>query len=114
VDDHVATCAACRLELERLSAADTGEPVDADLFDAMLQEAAAWEAGHDRAWVRAAVTNGVRPYLGDRATERLSEGGPADGSGLVSALEPALALFLGKETACQLVSHILDRALVRP
>jgi hypothetical protein len=55
----------------------------------------------------------VRPYVGDRAAERLAHGEAPDGGRLLADVEPVLALFLGRRAAAQLVSHVLDRALVK-
>jgi hypothetical protein len=68
---------------------------------------------HDSTALRRAVAEGVRPYLGTRATDTLSSGGPEDGRRLLADVEPVLALFLGRRAAGELVSHVLDRAFVR-
>jgi hypothetical protein len=84
-----------------------------DLLEAVLQEAAEWNKRHDSAALQRAVAESVRPYLGGHATDTLTGAGPADGRQLLTDVEPVLALFLGRKAADQLVSHVLDRAIVR-
>lgn len=79
----------------------------------MLQAAAHWEQTHDSAAVRQSIIEGVESYLGRQATARLTDGGPENGSRLLSEIEPVLGLFLGSDAAAQLVTHLLDRAFVR-
>jgi len=110
----VAECADCRRELARLQTADAGVEPDPNLLEIMLAAAAEWDRTHDTAAVRRSVAGGIRPYVGDRAADRLTQGDDADGAKLLADLEPVLGLFLGRQAAAMLVSHILDRALVRP
>jgi hypothetical protein len=106
-------CAECREEVARLRASKAAGAGAPELLESALRQAAAWERGHDPAAVQAAVAEGVRPYVGDRAAERLAHGEAPDGGRLLADVEPVLALFLGRRAAAQLVSHVLDRALVK-
>jgi anti-sigma factor RsiW len=113
LERHLSECEDCRREAARLKAAETGGEADPALLEVMLAAAAEWDRTHDQAAVRRAVADGVRPYVGDRAADRLTQGSEGDAAKLLTELEPVLGLFLGRQAAARLVSHILDRALVR-
>jgi hypothetical protein len=84
-----------------------------DLLADVLSRARDWNAGHEPAKTREVLTDGVRPYLGDRATDRLVSGAAPDGHDLLSSVEPVLAIFLGRRAAGRLVTRVFNRALVR-
>jgi len=88
------------------------EAAPPDLLSSILARARADDTAARSRGVRQSVIDGVRPYLGARATDRLT-GAPAAGHNLLATLEPVLALFLGRRAAGRLVTHVVDNGIVR-
>jgi hypothetical protein len=84
-----------------------------DLLADVLARARDWNAGQEPAKTKEVLTDGVRPYLGARATETIVSGAAPDGHDLLSSVEPVLAIFLGRRAAGRLVTRVFDRVLVR-
>jgi hypothetical protein len=112
-------CDACRLEVQRLSAA--GEPaapaVAADLNN-LLGSLRGWESSASRLAksgeaLKHRVASAIEPYLGKEATDALLAPVREDGRDLLSQVAPLLTMFLGRRAAGPLVSHIVETAIVR-
>jgi hypothetical protein len=78
-----------------------------DFLDAVLAKTRAWENAHPVRAVRDRVAARVRPFLGARATDRLVGSALPEGEDLLARIEPVLALFLGRQAADRLVTHVL-------
>jgi hypothetical protein len=72
-----------------------------------------WQKGSDCKIVKVRVAAELGPYLGSKATRNVLEDVSAEGRNLLSAIEPALALFVGVKAAERLVTHIVDVSIVR-
>lgn len=57
------------------------------------------------------VAKQIEPFLGPEASHRLLQQVSADGTNLLSIVEPVLAQFLGARAASELASHIVDAAI---
>jgi hypothetical protein len=117
---HLAGCETCRLEVRRLSAAlDTATPpIPADDVGELLSSLRKWESGesqperHSEALKRR-VAGAVEPYLGKAAAHALLQSVHEDGRNLLSNVAPVLTMFLGRRAAGNLVSCVVDAAIVR-
>jgi hypothetical protein len=72
-----------------------------------------WQRDSDCAMVKVRVAAELGPYLGSKAARNVLEDVSAEGRNLLSAVEPALALFVGVKAAERLVTHIVDVSIVR-
>lgn len=120
VSRHLMACDACRLEFQRLSAAqDTTAPVvPADDVDRLLGRLRRWEIGasqpeRNSQAMKRRVAGAIEPYLGKRAADTLLHPVREDGRNLLSNLAPLLTMFLGRRAAGNLVSYVVDITIVR-
>ena len=120
VSRHLAACEACRLEVRRLSAAlDTDTPpIPAGDMGELLSSLRKWESGASRpernsAALKRRVAGAVEPYLGKAAAHALLQSVHEDGRNLLSNVAPVLTMFLGRRAAGNLVSCVVDAAIVR-
>lgn len=123
---HLCACDACRVKYHRLNTAwraareqttPKNQPGRSGLA-AVLAGIHAWEARRSSASggpaaVKQGVAKWIGPYLGKRAAHCILEPVSDDGQDLLPAIEPVLALFLGHRAASQLVSHVIDAAIMR-
>jgi anti-sigma factor RsiW len=127
IASHLKACEACRVEYERLLEAlqpqsDAG-PAATSLADtaqlaSLLANVRAWETARGgpeklSPAVQDRVAEALQTYLGARGTGDVLLRVSPDGSDLLSVVEPVLGLFLGCKAASALVTHIVDRAIVR-
>lgn len=104
--------------MQSLSAAfdgDAAELADAGMLANLLNgmrklEVACQQPGRTET-AKHRVAQELQPFLGVQATDTILHD-VAEGS-LLSSVEAALTLFLGCRAATNLVSHIVDRAIVR-
>jgi anti-sigma factor ChrR (cupin superfamily) len=123
IEAHVGQCDSCRLELHRLDAAgqviDAREPLEEAAREAglagVLESIRGLEArsSAEGEAVKRSVGREIRPYLGGRAAIRILQDVSPGGRDLLPAVEPALALFLGRKAASLLVSRIVATSIVR-
>jgi hypothetical protein len=101
------------LEFHRLSAAR--EPVvTADDVEELLGRLRKWEAkpAQDAEALKRRVAGAIEPYLGKRAADTLLQSVREDGRDLLSGVAPLLTVFLGRRAAGNLISHVVDTAIV--
>ena len=113
-------CAACRLNLQRLSATEltTAPEVEADDVNRLLGRLRSWDRGASRPArtgeaLKRRVASAIEPYLGRRAADTLLHSVREDGRDLLSNVAPILTMFLGRRAAGHLVSHVVEAAIVR-
>ncbi len=92
--------------------------VDGGQIAGLVAKMRAWEAargGPDKMSeeVQGRVAQALQAYLGPKGTRDVLHRVSRDGSDLLSVIEPVLGLFLGRKAASELVTHIVDRAIVR-
>ena len=117
---HLAACSACRGEMDRIARALTALPGDqtappvADLLASLseLQSAMAQAGASGDALIRR-VASELIPYVGTTVAERILQLVTPDGENLLSTVESALRVFLGKAATARVVSRIVDRAIMR-
>lgn len=121
VQSHLDQCDDCRLELHRLQYA-LGDKVElkpdrlvlAQMQSAIQQwEDSAAQTGRTGTPVKRRVAHEIAPFLGPEATDSILQPVAAGGENLLSSIEPVLALFLGGRAAAQLVTYVVDAALIR-
>ena len=59
------------------------------------------------------VAGSIEPYLGKAAANAMLQSVRADGRNLLSNVAPILTMFLGRRAAGNLVSYVVDTAIVR-
>jgi len=124
---HLERCSRCRLEQHRLksrlaAAAGTvgmdpcSEP-GKTLLDRVITATRGWDAARSAApaseSVKRQAAGKLSPLLGPRATRRILETVPENGDGLLPAVEPVLALFLGRRAAEEISGGIAKEVIVR-
>ncbi len=114
VEAHLRECALCRLETERMrKLAD--HPVELppveELLARLAEKQMAWTGASGPALKRK-VASELAPYVGPEAAERILQLVADNGENLLSTVDSALRLFLGKAAASRLTSRIVDRAIL--
>jgi hypothetical protein len=120
VSRHLKACETCRLEFRRLSAAldMPAPPAPADDVGGLLSRLRTWESGESQPErnseaLKRRVAGSIEPYLGKAAADALLQPVREDGRDLLSNVAPVLAVFLGRRAAGNLVSCVVDTAIVR-
>jgi hypothetical protein len=120
VSQHLMTCDSCRLDLQRLSAADdeTVPAATPDDVNSLMVKLRGWECGESRPArtgeaLKQRVAGAIEPYLGKRAVDTLLQPVREDGRDLLSNVAPLLTMFLGRRAAGNLVSYVVETAIVR-
>jgi hypothetical protein len=120
VSRHLLACGTCRLEFRRLSPAlDTAvPPISANDVGGLLFRLREWERGESRPErnseaLKRRVAGSIEPYLGKAAAAALLQPVHEDGRNLLSNVAPVLTTFLGRRAAGNLVSCVVDTAIVR-
>jgi hypothetical protein len=120
VSRHLMGCETCRLEFRRLSAAPDKDapPISADEVDGLLSRLRTWERGESQPErnceaLKQRVAGSIEPYLGKAAAAALLQPVREDGRNLLSNVAPVLTTFLGRRAAGNLVSYVVDTAIVR-
>jgi hypothetical protein len=120
VSKHLMQCDACRLDFQLLSAAvEVAAPAaPADDVNSVLVRLRGWERGESRPArtgesLKRRVAGAIEPYLGKRAADRLLQPVREDGRDLLSTVAPLLTMFLGRRAAGNLVSYVVETAIVR-
>jgi hypothetical protein len=120
VAKHLLQCDACRLDFQRLSAADDAAVATAtvDEVNSLLVRLRGWERGESRPArngeaLKRLVVGAIEPYLGKRAADTLLQPAREDGRDLLSNVAPLLTMFLGRRAAGHLVSYVVETAIVR-
>jgi hypothetical protein len=120
VSKHLLQCDACRRNFERLSAADDGAVAAAPVGDvnSLLVRLRGWERGEscparNTEALKRRVADAIEPYLGKRASDALLKRVREDGRDLLSNVAPLLTMFLGRRAAGNLVSYVVETAIVR-
>lgn len=115
---HVAGCAECQLELGRLGAAgDQTPPAEPPKgADALLTKLRYWESEstetHSLGELKLRVESTLAPYLGKSAAKSLLQTVRHDGRDVLTQVAPLLTIFLGRRAAGNLVSHVVENAIV--
>ncbi len=117
---HLNSCQPCRLMCDGLandSKAD--EPDDAapdEMMAAILGSIKQWNSrqssGCSGPGLKSRVAKEIAPYLGERAANQLLATVSDTGHDLLSTIEPLLGEFLGPKAAADLVTRLVDRAIV--
>ncbi len=112
MEAHLLECADCRLEYQRLRPAPEPDPAMLTGLMTNIQrwEAAAGQPERSNQAVKRRVTSDIEPYLGSAAAGQVL--GPATGENLLSPVESALAVFLGRSAAASLVNNVVDHAIL--
>jgi anti-sigma factor RsiW len=119
LERHLARCAACRLELERLHMAEAeGHLQPAPPLAPLLADIQEWSERRrkqdpDSQAVISRVVRMLQPYLGNEGSRRLVGGVSREGVDLLGTVEPVLACFLGRRATQKLVGHIVECAIMR-
>jgi hypothetical protein len=120
VSKHLLQCDVCRLDFQRLSAADdTAVPAaPADDVNGLMVRLRGWERSESRPArngeaLKRRVAGVIEPYLGKRAVDTLLQPVREDGRDLLSNVAPLLAMFLGRRAAGNLVTYVVETAIVR-
>jgi anti-sigma factor ChrR (cupin superfamily) len=123
VEAHVGQCGSCSLELHRLRAAGRAVEAQRPLEEAapeaglagVLESIRGLEARSAALGetVKRNVAREIRDYLGAQAATTMLQHASPGGRDLLPAVEPTLALFLGRKAASLLVSRIVETAIVR-
>lgn len=120
VSQHLTACETCRLEVRRLSAAlDTAAPpIPAGDVVRLLSSLKKWESGEslperNNEALKRRVAGSVESYLGKAAARALLQSVHEDGRNLLSNMAPILTMFLGRRAAGNLVSCVVDAAIMR-
>jgi hypothetical protein len=130
IQSHMRGCNFCREGqswfYEALTRSQEGtehaaEPLrpDSGMLASILNGIHKWDAGRSDPgrWgdaLKKRVAGAIGPFLGNSGTSKLLQPVAEDGRDLLSTIEPVLANFLGERAASQLVSHVVDAAIVRP
>ena len=88
-----------------------------DLHD-LLTKMREWETGPSGAErtgeaLKQRVAGEIGPYVGKRAAHAILEPVAEDGRNLLSSVSPLLTIFLGRRATENLVSHVVEHAIVR-
>lgn len=116
---HLKECDTCRFEYRSLCDAAGIARSDASpspqMLTGLLGEMRRWKATHALTGdaLKRRVLKEVAPFLGHRAAGKIMQPVAEDCHNLLSIIEPVLAQFLGNRAASELVSHIVDVAIVR-
>jgi anti-sigma factor RsiW len=120
VSRHLKACETCRVEFQRLSAAldMPAPPTSADDVGGLLSRLRTWESGESQPQrnseaLKRRVAGSIEPYLGKAAADALLQPVREDGRNLLSNVAPVLAVFLGRRAAGNLVSCVVETAIVR-
>jgi hypothetical protein len=120
VSKHLMQCDACRLDFQRLSAADDAAvpAAPADDVNNLMVRLRGWERSDSRPArngeaLKRRVAGAIEPYLGKRAADTLLQPVREDGRDLLSNVAPLLTMFLGRRAAGNLVSYVVETAIVR-
>jgi hypothetical protein len=118
VSKHLLQCDACRQNFQRLSAADDGAAAPAVDVNSLMVRLRGWERSESRPArngeaLKRRVAGAIEPYLGKRAVDTLLQPVREDGSDLLSNVAPLLTMFLGRRAAGNLVSYVVETAIVR-
>lgn len=111
IEGHLASCGACRTAAQQLRGP---EPPPVSEVLRLLAQRQAELAQDSFESLKQRVVRELTPYLGALAAERVLQTLPRTGENLLSTLDSTLRLFIGKSAASQLVSRIVDRAIMRP
>jgi len=124
---HLGECPECRLEYQRLAdawssgarrTAAAGALDDPRGLATLLAGIQSWQtvaANTNRTGdgIQRRIAREMEKYFGTPATSRILLSVSDDGGNLLSTVEPALALFLGRRAASCLVSCVVDAAIVQ-
>lgn len=114
VEAHIRGCAACRLETERMRHFPN-HPVEPppvqDLLARLARKQRGWTEASGPALKRKVALE-LAPYVGLEAAEAILQEVADNGENLLSTVDAALRLFLGKAAASRLTSRIVDRAIL--
>jgi hypothetical protein len=120
VSKNLMQCDACRRNFQRLSATDDAAVAapPADEVSSLLVRFRGWERGESAPArngeaLKRPVAGATEPYLGKRAADTLLQPVREDGRDLLSNVEPLLTAFLGRRASRNLVSHVVETAIVR-
>ena len=120
VSKHLLQCDACRRDFQRLSAADdtTVPAAPVDDVNSLMIRLRGWERSEsgparNGEALKRRVAGAIEPYLGKRAADTLLQPVREDGRDLLSNVAPLLTMFLGRRAAGNLVTYVVETAIVR-
>jgi len=117
VRHHLAGCALCRQEFERLQQSLECGPVDCDPApdtDTLLATLRDWETSGVQAGdaLKRRIAIELAPYVGQAGADTLLRPVQDDGRNLLSRIAPLLTVFLGRRAAGNLVSRVVEKTIV--
>jgi len=116
---HLAGCRSCLADYRRLCRppAEPTHPPDPRLLARIRSSIRNWEAQRSAAgWgeaVKFRTAREIGPFLGNNGARILLRPVSDDGCNLLSTIEPVLGEFLGKRAASELVSRVVEAAIMR-
>ena len=117
VRQHLAGCALCRQEFERLQHSLDGGPADCDAApdsSTLLATIRDWEISSMQAGdaLKRRIAIELAPYVGQAGADTLLRPVQDDGRNLLSKVAPMLTVFLGRRAAGNLVSRVVEKTIV--
>ena len=128
VKAHVSQCERCRWELDRFESAlfeireqaatpSQSKPLNPDLLNGIRGAIRKWEAEktrpeHSAEALKQRVAREIEPYLGPQASRKVLQSVSSDGQNLLNTVERILCNFLGEQAASDLVSHVVNSAII--
>jgi hypothetical protein len=115
---HLANCQECRLEaaylLRAVRHSRTGAPRTAETLARIRRwESERWQDVRGGGAVKSRVASEISPFLGRDASGRILMRVSDQDEDLLCTIESVLTAFLGRAAAPRLVSHVVDRAIMR-
>ena len=115
---HLADCQECRLEAAHLLRAARSSRPGAPRTAETLARIRRWEAERSQEVrggqaVKSRVASEISPFLGPDASGRILMRVSDQCEDLLCTIESVLTAFLGRAAAPRLVSHVVDRAIMR-
>ena len=114
LEAHLRSCAPCQGVLDALALSAPAAPRLSDFLAKLseLQRKLQREGAAPEA-LRRRIESELLPYIGAEAASRILQGVAPGGENLLSTIDSALRLFLGKAASDRLVNHIVERAIMR-
>ena len=113
LEAHLRTCTRCQGILDALAGATPAAPPLSEFLTKLSQLQRELQREGSTADLTSRVASELIPYLGAAAAHRILQRVTPGGENLLPTIDSALRLFLGKAAADRVVSHIVDRAIMR-
>ena len=114
LEAHLRTCVRCQGILDTLAVSASAAPPLSEFLTKLSELQRKLEIeGANSAALRSRVESELIPYIGAAAARRILQRVEPGGENLLATIDSALRLFLGNAATDRLVSHIVDRAIMR-